>query len=620
MSISPAAEPLLPTRRDLWLAVAIYAVALFVFWHSPLTTTGDSKYTLLLTQNLLNKGSFVLDDYGIPRNPPIHYGVAELDGKVYQIEIVDGHLYYFFPPGSSILSTPFVLVQDLIGKPVIRPDGSYNFSREERNQHFIAAALMAALAAVFYLTARRLLPVGWSLVVTVGGALGTQIWSTASRGLWNHTWGVVLIGCALYLVVVRETGRRKVPPVTLATLLAWAYFVRPTNSLFIIGISLYLLCFHRAGFLRYALTGAAWFAGFAVYSWEHFGRVLPSYYAAARLGTSTLGEALAGNLISPSRGLLIFVPVVLFVVYLPLRFWRYRLHARLLGLAAGVSLCQYVAVSGFVPWYGGGCYGPRYTTELVPWMVLAASLGLAAALRWREDHAVPRRSWEWLATLTAGSVLLGLSLFINERGANVLATQSWNQYPVLVDRQPTRVWDWHYPQVLAGFLRPPVPEVFPVAKTGERIFFGDDAGRRFQYEGWRWSEKDRCWSAERRATLIFATDSPRPKWLQLRFEPYLHPPQLLKQRVKVRLNGHPVGEFPGNEQAPHDYLLPLPDGVWHEKNFLRFDLPDAAAPASLEDSRDLRELGIALSWIELDDTPPPAATDAGAPAAVPTGP
>ncbi len=603
MSAFPEAGPPHVSWRDGGFAAAIFVVALLVFLYSPVTIAGDSKYTLLLTQNLLSKGSFVLDDYGIPRNPPVHYGEAELDGRIYQIEIVDGHLYYFFPPGSSILSAPFVLAQNAAGKSVIKR-GAYDFTREEGNQHFIASMLMAALTAIFFLTARLLLPAGWSALIALGAALGTQVWSTASRGLWNHTWGIALLGSSLYLLLAHETGRRRLPPVLLATVLSWAYFVRPTNSLFILGVTVYLLLYHREGFLRYALTGAAWFAGFVAYSWEHFGRVLPSYFAAARLGTSTMVEALEGNLVSPSRGLLIFVPVVVFVVYLPLHYWRYRQHTRLLGLAAGVSACHYVAISGFVPWYGGGCYGPRYTTELVPWMVLTASLGLAAALRWRADDTVPHRRPIWRATLAVGAVLLFLSVLVNGRGATARVVKAWNQFPVTVDNQPSRVWDWRYPQILAGIISPPVPDVFPVTTSGRRVFFGDEQGRPFQYDGWRWSEKDRCWSAERRATLIFATDGPKPKSLQLRFEPYLHPPQLLQQRVKISLNGHPVGEFSANEQAPHDYLLPLPDGAWQEKNFLRFDLPDATAPASLEDSRDLRQLGIALSWIELDDTPP----------------
>ena len=140
----------------------IFVVALLVFWYSPVTFDSDSRYTLLLSESLLHRGSFGLDDYGLQRNQPLPYSATVVNGQDYQIEIVDGHFYYFFPPGSSILSAPFVLVQDAVGKGVIKR-GNYDFFRERGNQHFIASFLMAGLAAIFYLTARLLLPVGWSV-------------------------------------------------------------------------------------------------------------------------------------------------------------------------------------------------------------------------------------------------------------------------------------------------------------------------------------------------------------------------------------------------------------------------------------------------------------------------
>jgi len=49
-----------------------------------------------------------------------------------------------------------------------------------------------------------------------------------------------------------------------------------------------------------------------IYSWHNFGLLLPYYFRANRLHFGQYWEAFAGNLISPSRGLLIFVPRALF--------------------------------------------------------------------------------------------------------------------------------------------------------------------------------------------------------------------------------------------------------------------------------------------------------------------
>ena len=310
-----------PSRRSVWLdailALAIFFVVFQLLAQSPITALGDSKYTLLLTNNLLSKGSFILDGYPIPHKPVVHVGKTELDGDTYQIEVFDGHLYNYFPPGSAILSTPFVLVGNALGHTIFDGNKVYSESQEAAVQLSIASLLMAILSVTFYFTARLLLPFGWSALIALGGALGTQVWSTASRALWAHTWGIALLGPVLYLLLAQAAGRRKAHPVLLATLLSWTYFVRPTNSLFIIGITVYVVLYHRSMFVAYAATGAGWFVGFAAWSYAHFHKVLPSYYQANRLETTHFWEALPGNLISPSRGVLVYVPVTLFVLFTP---------------------------------------------------------------------------------------------------------------------------------------------------------------------------------------------------------------------------------------------------------------------------------------------------------------
>ncbi|MBE7210896.1 MAG: hypothetical protein INR65_07730, partial [Gluconacetobacter diazotrophicus] len=457
--------------RDWVVSAALFVAALLVFWYSPVLIDSDSRYTLLLSESLVTRASFLLDGYGLPHNPPIHYSEAILDGDDYQIEIVGGHFYYFFPPGSSILSAPFVLAQDAAGKSVVK-HGDWNGFRERNNQHFVASFVMAGLTAIFYLTARLLLPAGWSALIALAAAFGTQIYSTASRVLWNHTWGTALLGCVVFLLLASETRRRRLPPVLLATLLSWSYFVRPTNSVFILSITVYVLLFHRAIFLRYAVTGAVWFVGFLVFARDHYDAWLPPYFRGSRLNTSTLGEALAGNLIAPSRGLLIYVPIALFAVYVPLRYWRHLAHRRLLVLGAVASAFHYVTVSCFLPWFGGGCYGPRYTTELVPWLVLATVLGVEAARRRHAESGLTRSPAGWRAALAVAGVLLFVSVFVNARGSLAVATRSWNRYPETVDKAPWRVWDWRYPQPLAGWIDPPLPDPFPVLTVGQPVFFG----------------------------------------------------------------------------------------------------------------------------------------------------
>ena len=109
---------------------------------------------------------------------------------------------------------------------------------------------------------------------------------------------------------------------------------------------------------------------------------------------------------------------------------------------------QLHVIAGFDPWWGGHSYGARYTTGLVPWFVLLAVLGLKAMLDWetRRGASVTTRR---RALLACGALLLGLSVFINARGAMAHATWRWNVLPANVDEHPERIWDWRDPQFLA---------------------------------------------------------------------------------------------------------------------------------------------------------------------------
>ena len=82
----------------------------------------------------------------------------------------------------------------------------------------IAGILMAGLTVLFYFAGRLLMPVWASLLVCTAGAFGTQIWSTASRALWSHTWLIFLLGIVVYLLARTEILGERFRPVIIATL------------------------------------------------------------------------------------------------------------------------------------------------------------------------------------------------------------------------------------------------------------------------------------------------------------------------------------------------------------------------------------------------------------------
>ena len=444
-------------RAELLLCAGLFVLSALIFLGSPVRQIADSNYSMLMSQSLLYHHSFMLDGYAIPRLEPtvqnkwFRKRPYTYNGKqTYQIQVVDNHLYYYLPPGSSVLSMPFVALMNAFGISASNADGTFNLAGETVIELSIAALLMAGLTVIFYLTGRLFLSRCWSILVVLGAALGTQVWSTATRALWSETWGILLMGIVILMLVRHELGLHRLRPVLLASLIAWMYFVRPTNSIPILAVSIYLLLFERKIFSWYVITGGVWLAGFVAYSWYHFHDWLPHYYLYAQFGLSTFWVALAGNLISPSRGLLIFVPVVVFVFYLVVRYRRELEHRRMAVLSLAVIFAHLLLISCFSFWVGGASYGARYGTGLVPWFVLLSILGVKAMLSARAQHAGKTRSFARRAELAAGGVLLFISVFINAQGAIFQSTYSWNAGPPDVGIAFERVWDWRDPQFLVG--------------------------------------------------------------------------------------------------------------------------------------------------------------------------
>jgi hypothetical protein len=584
--------------RDRAVALGIFTFTLLVFLFSRVHQVTDSRYSMLVSDSLIKHGSFTLDAYNLPRYAPEWRGYYFSDGPVYQIEVAGGHLYHHLPPGTPVLSAPYVGVLKMFGVSAANSDGTYNEQGEVRIEASLAALLMALLAAIFFVTARLVLPMSWSVVVALGGALGTQVYSTASRALWSETWGILLVGIVIYLLLRHETGKRPLNPILFATLLAGTYFVRPTFAIHIIAISAYLLIFHRRLFLRYALTGAAWAALFVLYSWSHFNRPLPSYYRANRLLFDQFWIALVGNLISPARGLLVYVPVILFVTYLLVRYRREVRHPRVVWLSLSIIVAQLLAVSGFDHWWGGHSFGPRMMTGVAPWLVLLGILGIDAMLRARESKDEKHRSSSlaWRLQLALGGVLLLLSVIINTLGATSHATWLWNLRPQEIDRHPERLWDWRQPQFLAKYLPYPPPRSFPQIVLG-RIETNSPAAENYLWYGWMQDATQQTWM-DNSAAMIFSATADRDYVLRLNLAPFIVPGKLNQQRLNLRLNDQPLITLVLTNPEAETIEVSLPQRLLRDKNVLKLDAPDAQSPQKLGAGDDPRPRGVNVKWFE----------------------
>jgi hypothetical protein len=441
-----------PAARRVGLLIFILTFLVFLF--SPMFGLSDATYSMLVSESIIHQHSTYLNAYRFPaliqESAPCVSPAPPLPREfvTYQLDRVNGNVVYCYPNGSAVLSVPFVAAMNLFGVYPYAPDGEYNLAGEALIQRMLAALLMAGYSLVVFRMALVLLSVGPAATIALGTAFGTQVWSTASRAMWAHTWFIFLGGLVAYSLLKRETGHKSLGPIVLATLLSWMYFVRPTGTIPIVCVSVYLLAYYRREFVQYALTGGTWFAGFVAYSRLTYARSIPEYYLDSQMNPRGLATALPGILISPSRGLFVYVPIAGLVLYLLIRYWRNVPCKRLATLALTMVALQIVMVALWSRWWRGWSYGPRLLADAVPWLALIAVLGFAARVGGVKAAHFNR------IEVAAAIALLVVSVAINGRGVWSSAPIVWN-LDVDIDRHPERAFDWSYPQFLAGIVAPP---------------------------------------------------------------------------------------------------------------------------------------------------------------------
>ncbi len=442
---SPAAGARRPA-----LKVVLWVSMFVIFAKSPVLQMNDSQYSMLTAESLIHNGTPDLSYYSIPEyKGDLPFATLQAN-HAYQLARTNGRLLYGFAHGSSLLSMPFVAIMSLFGVSPATRDRRFDPGGELMIQKLLAAILSASMVTVFFCTAALVLSARWSAVVAIGAGMGTQVWSTASRGMWSHTWEMTLGSCVVYLLLASEIRRGTVRPVILASLLSWMFFVRPGGAIAVMCVSGYVLLYRRAEFVAFAAVGLFWLSAFIAYSLHVFGTLVPYYYLSndpQSLGFH-VATGLYGALMSPSRGILLFCPIVAWVLFAVGRYWR-SLRSRALAITATCTSAGILLAAGIHPeWWGGACYGPRLMADAVPWFVLLSILGI--------DAMPPMLHRIQNPMIAAGAFLLIVSIAMNACGAISRATMAWN----FTGPSPAIMLDWSRPQFFAAWL-PPKPEAKP---------------------------------------------------------------------------------------------------------------------------------------------------------------
>ncbi len=127
---------------------------------------------------------------------------------------------------------------------------------------------------------------------------------------------------------------------------------------------------------------------------------------------------------------------------------------------------------------------------------------------------------------------------------------------------------------------------------------------RFLLAGWSSPGEDRTWTAAKAATLGLEVDPPNNDsvLLSATLFPFIVPGKLPLQRVLVRINSKPIGEWILTEKELRTYSIAVPATHFNENEVvIGFEFPNAASPKHLGVNRDVRTLAVAFRDITLHD-------------------
>ena len=336
----------------------------------PFSRGGDTIPTRLVPFALLAYGTPALDGFRSD------FQKARL--STWYLRERRGSLVSFYPIGAPLAALPvYVPVYALLAIGG-RPPSSLMFALSEQVEKLASSLLVALSVVMFYLTIRRRAGQRAAFGAALVFGVGSCMWAIASQMLWQQTVVAVTLTAALWLLDWPDR-----PPWTAAAAgfaLSLAAMSRLSAALLLAaGLCATLLA---GGDRRQRVVRAVSYLGGAL-PLVLLGVAINLYYwgqPAAGYGTIPLVAAsraerllgIAGLLVSPNRGLLVFTPIAALGIWGLLRQVAPGRARDWMLIPFGVAALIHLLVMGSYPvWWGGWAFGPRYLVDVLPVLGLA---------------------------------------------------------------------------------------------------------------------------------------------------------------------------------------------------------------------------------------------------------
>lgn len=274
----------------------------------------------------------------------------------------------FFVPRSEPMLSMFSVVPAVLALPVYLLPAAFGGPPNDFGLHNLSKVAGAGVTALsvwaVYAACRRRADERWAALCALWYGLGTWSWSVSSQALHSH--GPAQLGAALGMLGLLDERPRGAALAGFGFALALAS--REDSVFFFAAAGAAVLWMRPRDAWAFALGAAPPLLFNAAY-WHWYTATLKPPYLGVQSGmfTGVQGRAVAGLLVSPTRGLLFYCPAALFGLWALWRGadrrWAWPMLAAVAGLVLFIS-CR-------TTWTGGQTFGPRY-------FALAAAVWAAA--------------------------------------------------------------------------------------------------------------------------------------------------------------------------------------------------------------------------------------------------
>jgi len=397
-------------------AAALFLITLMIYLSNGRNlATGDSIPARYLPLSILREGNFYLDEFtSLYRHQTPYY-----------LTKIGTHYVSAYPVGAPLLALPFYLPTSLG-----RTQANTAFAADLEN--LAAATIVAFSAAVLFSGLCYLMSASKALLITLIYAFGTSSFSVSSQALWQHGPSQLAILTALYCLLRGRKEPRWIAPAGLA--LAFAVVCRPTNLLVTISLTVYVLVQHRKHVLGFVLSAVPWVLFQFWYNITYFHDPFHIQFdlLSAGLWRTPILQGLAGLLLSPARGLLVYSPVFILSCLGAVRGWWKKMDPLFPYVSISVVLTL-LLYSKWSMWWGGGTFGPRFLADITP---LLAFL-IFPVMSFQKPSAVFKILFVFLTIWSVGAH--SIEVFAHTKG--------WNAR-MNIDRNPERLWLWNDNQLI----------------------------------------------------------------------------------------------------------------------------------------------------------------------------